>query len=29
MLRQSGIPLVSKMPQKILSHIRMTIFMIE
>ena len=29
MLRQSGITLISKMPQKILSHIRMTIFMIE
>ena len=29
MLRQSGITLVSKMPQKILSHIQMTTFMKE
>ena len=29
MLRQSGITLVIKMPQKILSHIQMTTFMIE
>lgn len=29
MLRQSGITLVSKMLQKILSHIQMTTFMIE
>lgn len=29
MLKQSGITLVSKMPQKILSHIQMTTFMIK